>query len=373
MRNEWLAAGTASALAPVGGVPLIRLLRRVLLLVVLCAAWPAGALRAQTAAELIEQARQCDPTYVIGPGANRSKAMELYEKALTAGIEGQPRLDTLFRMGQLYGSILDRQKGESPNYHKAIGYYQQIVESCPPEEPMVLTAIGLISDHYGALNEFDAALTWAKRAVEYDTAKAQQHIQEIHRKVDSLAQVRYTPLERQAILEQKVRSTVLQDDLQRMQEARVAGVDRLARVAQFIDPLRTHGELRTIADKYAGTSVGDRASQRLQEAMDKDASFWAPSLATPRGPAPSLQPPASAPALPTREQNGMKSASGPSIEIIAGPNAPEPNTTEKPKAAVPLAKSPRAPPLGLPSACLAAAAGLLLLGWTARKMRTKTP
>ncbi|GEM_PF-1618498 len=342
-----------------------------LIAVLVLAITPAQA-GAQSATELIEQAGQHDATQSLGPGVDRQKALELYEKALAAGPDQQQRLQVLFRMAQLHGCIFDRKKGETPDLRKAINLYQEIVESYPPQEPMVMTAIGLISDHYMSLREFDAALTWARRAVEYDTSEAQKNINDIRRKEDSLANTQYAPDERREIIERAIRSASLVEDLQAMKAGRVAAVDRVARAAELMDPLRAHGELKAIADKYAGTPVGDRASRKFQEAMDRWASLWAPNFELPQDPEAAWQPASDAAIISNRNDTGAEVRPGPSIEIITGPGAPEPNTTTKPKTAVPLTESPRAPPIILLSACTVVAAGLIALGLAALRTRRKT-
>ncbi len=352
----------------------VTLIRRTLLPLIallLSASWPGRVARAETAAELIERARQYDSGYTIGPEASRQKAIELYGQALAAGPDNQQRLETLFRMAQLHGCIFDRQKGERPDFRRAISFYQQVVESCPPEDPRAITAMGLISDHYTSLGEFDVALTWAKRAVEYDTTRAEENIREVHRKVDSLAATEYTPAERREIMERAVHNAAFQEDLTRMKAARVAAVDRVACVAEQVDPLRAHGELRAIADKYAGTPVGDRAAQRLQEVMDKQLDLWAPTLGQPQD-SPATWRSASDTAISPNIPRGLEATPHPSIEITGGPEPPEPNATAKPQGAVGPTESPRAPPLVLLSACLAVAAGLAVAGLAALRIRRRT-
>jgi hypothetical protein len=345
----------------------IRTLATLALLVeVVC---PLNRASAQSTGELIEQAHQYDAAYVIGPQVDRQKALALYEKALTAGPDQQQRLQTLFRMAQLHGCIFDLRKGERPDFPAAISLYQQIVESYPPEEPLVMKATGLISDHYATLRRFDAALTWAKRTVEYDTTQAEKHINDIHQRQVSLATTKYSPDERREIMEQAARVAPLQDDLQRMKAGRVAAVDRVAYTARMLDPVREHGELRALADRYSGTPIGDRAIQRLGEAMDKQRDLWGPSMSMelPPDPSPTLQPASDTPLLLTRDQQGMEVPPGPGVKTTTGSKTPPPNTTETPKQAIPLTESPRAPPLLLVFTCLVVAAGLAAL-----RIRRKT-
>jgi tetratricopeptide (TPR) repeat protein len=342
-------------------------------LVLWLAAGPLGSAHAQTAAELVEQARQWDPGYAASAAVDRQKALQLYEKALTAQPDPAQRLDCLFRMAQLHGCIFDRRKGEQPDLHKAIGLYQQIVEAYSSDEPQVVTAMGLISDHYMTLRQFDAALLWANRTVDYDTAKAQQRLQEIYRREASLAGTTYSPEERRAIMEQAVRSGPLRENLQRMETRRVAAVDRVARAALQLDPVRAYGELRAIADRYAGTPVGDRATERLQEIMDRQADLWAPNLTLPQGSASTLQSEGQTPLLLPPDQQGMDMSPGAGSPADTGRQAPPPNTSTRPKRPTPLAESPRAPPWVRWFVCLSLAAGLALVaGLAARRTRGKT-
>jgi hypothetical protein len=370
MHKDWLAATSASVVTADRKVPRLRLPGRALLLAVSLLAGPVSTLRAEGVTELIEQARQCDPSYTIGPQVSRSQAMELYEKALTAGItDPRQQLDVLFRMGQLSGSILDRAQGEKPNFRKAIGFYQRIVESYPPEEPMVITAMGLISDHYTSLREPEAALAWAQRTLAQDSARIQGAIKTIEQQLDSLAQRQYTPAERRAILDQRRRRVALQDSVRRIEKDRVTAVDRIAHASELIDPLRAYGELQRIADKYSGTPVGDRALQRLRENMDRSPELWAPRVGPPPSPAAAWRPASGAAVLLTRDYNEVEAPSRPSLETPTGPSSPEPGTTEEPRAAVPLTESPRAPPLALLAAGIVAAASLIIFGLAARRMR----
>ena len=71
-------------------------------------------------------------------------------------------------MAQLYGSAYELQKGERPDFHKAIELYEEIIDSYPADEPLVLKAMVSIGDHYVSLWRFESALEWFKRPLEYD-------------------------------------------------------------------------------------------------------------------------------------------------------------------------------------------------------------
>jgi tetratricopeptide (TPR) repeat protein len=324
-----------------------------------------------TAAELIEQAHQYDGRYNATEQANQQKAISLYAEALEAKPDSSQRLHILYRMAQLNGCIYNRQKGERPDYRKAIELYKEIVESYPPEEPLVLKAMGFISDHYTSLREFEAALRWAKRALEYDTTKVEEKIADIQRKLESLKDVRYAPDERQAIIEEALlRRPVLRENLEKVKRDRVIAVDRIAHSAELIDPLRAHGELRSIVQKYGGTPIGRRAAQRLQENMDRWPDLWVPDDQLPGdhsesslqvGPGNASALGQGAEGLGPRPDGGLRAATGP---LSQGGQR-----NEKPNNDVLEDEQPRAPPLGTLSACIVGAVGLIIIGVAAPRMR----
>ncbi|MHC4705179.1 MAG: hypothetical protein ACYTFQ_31905 [Planctomycetota bacterium] len=87
----------------------------------------------QTASELIEHAHKYDNMYVSSSDASQQKALEFYQAALRAGPDDKQQLHILYRMAQLYGSAYEVQKGEKPDFRKAIQLNEQIIDSYPPE------------------------------------------------------------------------------------------------------------------------------------------------------------------------------------------------------------------------------------------------
>lgn len=200
----------------------------------------------KTAAEFINQAHKHDNMYASDSESDQQKALRFYESALAEGPDEKQRLHILYRMGQLYGSAYQLEKGEKPDFHKAISLYKKIVDSYPPEEPLVYKAMSSLCDHYTTLRDFETALGWSKKVLEYNTTE----------------QLESGGINRKSI-----------DRVRRYQ--RIA-VDQVAYTANHIDYLRTHGELRAIADKYYGTFIAERASELLAENMDKMPDLWSP-------------------------------------------------------------------------------------------------
>ncbi|MHC4212832.1 MAG: tetratricopeptide repeat protein, partial [Planctomycetota bacterium] len=136
----------------------------------------------QNVSELIEQAHKHDNMYTLGPEASQQKAVSLYEKALAAEPDEQQRLHILYRMAQLYGSSYQLEKGEKPDFPKAISIYKKIVESYTPQEPLVYKAMSSLCDHYTTLRQFKTALKWSKKILEYDTDQIDKQIGDLERK-----------------------------------------------------------------------------------------------------------------------------------------------------------------------------------------------
>lgn len=70
--------------------------------------------------DFIRQAHQYDNMYALGPQTSQQAALRLYEQALTTEPDDQQRLHILYRMAQLNGSAYQLEKGEKPDFHRAI-------------------------------------------------------------------------------------------------------------------------------------------------------------------------------------------------------------------------------------------------------------
>jgi tetratricopeptide (TPR) repeat protein len=122
----------------------------------------------EAAAKLIQEAHKHDNMYTLGPSASQQEALKHYQSALDAEPDDKQRLHILYRMGQLYGTCYQLEKGEKPDFRKAIELYKRIIDSYLPEEPLVHKSMISIGDHYTALWELEKALEWHKKVLEYD-------------------------------------------------------------------------------------------------------------------------------------------------------------------------------------------------------------
>ncbi len=311
---------------------------------------------AKTASEFIAQAHNHDNMYILGPEASQQKAISLYNSALTTEPDEKQRLHILYRMAQLYGSSYDLSKGEKPNFHKAIGFYEEIVESYPSEEPLVYKAMSSICDHYTTLREFENAVKWAKKTLEYDTSQMAEQLKAIAQQEHSFERAshdsEFDPLsakERLEAREQVKQGRLLKKALAKIKRYQGIAVDQVAYSANLIDPLRAHGELRAITEKYDGTFIADRAHERLVENMDKMPDLWAPQNDEPFAPSDSaLQAVVSSPAAHTNSQKhkGIKTQTNTIPEATEKQCLVEPNSTDIPQNDKHVAKEPRAPPRG---------------------------
>jgi tetratricopeptide (TPR) repeat protein len=215
-------------------------------------------------AELIRQAHKHDNMYTLGPEASQQKALSFYQSALAAEPDKKQRLHILYRMAQLNGSAYQLEKGEKPDFQEAIKLYKEIINSYPPDEPLVYKAMSSISSHYTTLREFETAIDWSKKALEYDTEKMARKLETIEKLIESLEQHgdSMTFQERYQAAEQieqaySLRKTVdthgqargtlpfgLLDKIRRYQKI---AVDQVAYTTNIIDPTAAIGELGGIA------------------------------------------------------------------------------------------------------------------------------
>jgi hypothetical protein len=144
--------------------------------------------------------------------------------------------------------------------------------------------------------------------------------------------------------------------------------------ASRIDPLRAHGELKGLIEKYPDSFIAQRAGQRLWENMAKMPQLWAPADDLPFSPAShTLRPASSAAPGVTKTELSVKTQAINVADLI-GTNSPlEPNTTEPPQKDKHTARQTRAPPLSFLSVSIIGAAGLVILALALliiRKRRT---
>ncbi|MHC4084998.1 MAG: tetratricopeptide repeat protein, partial [Planctomycetota bacterium] len=214
-------------------------------------------------AELIAQAHKHDNMYTLGPEASQQEALNLYQSALAAEPDRKQRLHILYRMAQLNGSAYQLEKGEKPNFQEAIRLYKEIINSCPPDEPLVYKAMSSISDHYTTLREFESAIEWLE-AIEKLRENFEQH-------GDSMTAQQQQQAEKQILQAYSLRKAL--DKIKRYQ---VIAVDQVAYSANIIDPSIAIGELGSIAQKYSGTFIADRATGHIRETTARMMEYLEP-------------------------------------------------------------------------------------------------
>ncbi|MHC5059958.1 MAG: FecR domain-containing protein [Planctomycetota bacterium] len=300
----------------------------------------------KTAAELIEQAHKHDTAYTLGDSANRQKALSLYNSALEYEPDEKQRLHILHRMAQLYGTAYRKDKGEKPNYRRAMELYKEIIDSYPPDEPKVIEAMLWTGGHHTTLREVESAIKSFKKALDIDTDEMKERMESLQENG------------------QEEEAASLQKNLDSIKHYQEIGVDHIDYAANRIGYLYAHGELRAIVDKHHGTFIGDRAHDRLVENMNKMPSLWAPTNDEPFSqPESTLQAAFPAPAAHTESQKhkGIKTQTDTIPEATKKHYTVEPNITEIPQKDKHIAREPRAPPLSYLSKCLIGAASLIIL------------
>lgn len=337
----------------------------------------------KTADELIKQAHAHDNMYTLGPSASQQKALSFYNSALAAEPDEKQRLHILYRMAQLYGSSYDLSKGEKPNFRKAIELNQEIVKSYPPKEPLVYKAASSICDHYTTLEEFESAVKWAKKVLEYDTSQMAEQIRTIEQQKHAFerapgdSEIASLSIEKQVEFAKQMKQVhILKKALAKMERYQEIAVDQLTYSAELIHPLWAEGELRGVIKRYPDTFISDRAKQHLQKITDKTAKYLEIDLDL-SGPfgtdTPALQ--SSTPA-PVAFNQGQKNK-GIQLQLDITPKETKSHGSIESNAAEILqkdkyvAKEPRAPPLSYLSKCLIGAAVLIILVLAARLIKKK--
>ena len=198
---------------------------------------------AKTADELIAQAHKHDNMYTLGPQASQQRALAYYREALAAEPDDKQRLHILHRMAQLYGSAYQLEKGEKPDFLKAISLYTIIVESYPPNEPLVFDAMFSIGDHYATLWQFTDAIEWFKRPLEYD-------LSDMEKSLETLRESR-----------KRQEAAMLEATIQKIKKYQEIALRQVVYAAEHIHPQLRTLVLRSLADKYPGTAAAEQAQR----------------------------------------------------------------------------------------------------------------
>ncbi len=314
-------------------------------------------------AELIEQAHTHDNMYTLGPEASQQKALSLYQAALAAEPDKKQRLHILYRMAQLNGSAYQLEKGEKPDFQEAIKLYKEIINSYPPDEPLVYMAMNSISSHYTTLREFETAIEWSKKALEYDTSKIARQLEAIEKLKETVEQHGDSMTARQQHLsaEQIEQVHSLRKALDKIRRYQEIAVDQVAYTAGVIDPTVAVGELGSIAQKYAGTFIADRAAVHIRETTARMTEYLEPSNEKfPIPPGSTLHANISTPIALSQTSKGVLIQSDVIPEATENRHFTEPNITEIPQKEKYVSRKPRAPPGNYLLKCIIGAAGLIV-------------
>ena len=256
-----------------------------LTIVLMSAVSPSKAQSRNTAVDIINEAHNYDISYTSGSTTNRQRALSLYSSALEAEPDDGQRLHILYRMAQLNGTNYRLDRGEKPDFHKAIELYKEIIDLYPPEEPLVHQAAILISSHYTSLGEFIKALEWSKKVFEFDTTNMAEQIYALKQETKAYeldpsesGSVRLTREERNNFKTQYRKLRNLKNNLAKIQRFQEIAVRQLAFCAGSIDPLIAHGELRSLTKEHYDGPIAEEATRLLAMNMDEMADLWAPPL-----------------------------------------------------------------------------------------------
>ncbi len=334
----------------------------------------------ESVSKLIQEAHKHDNMYTLGPSASQQEALKNYQSALGAEPDDKQRLHILYRMGQLYGSCYQLEKGEKPDFRKAIELYKQIIDSYHPEEPLVYKSMISIGDHYTSLWEFEKALEWHKKGLEYDTGVMAEELNTLKKK--EIPRFEFTPdgprserLTKEQLLELRKdhkRAKLLEKSLKEIRRYQEVAVDQVAYSASFIDPFRAHGELRVIIEQHRGTFIAERAVKRFKENMDRLPELWAPqdddSMPFNNS---SIQANTSSPSALTESYKAVNVNSDNRQQVTRHGSAIDPNTVEKSQRDKHAANEPRAPPVSYLLKLSITVAGLLFVVVAAVLIRNK--
>jgi tetratricopeptide (TPR) repeat protein len=337
-------------------------------LVIWLVAAPADAVRAEAAAELIEQARQYDCGYTASPEASQRKALDIYRQALAANPDPPQRLQILFRMAQLQSCAYRVQNGEAPNYPQALRLYEEIVATYSSQEPLVLQATTAVADCLISLRRFDEALPWSRRALQANTKALEDQIKALEEPADREGRAAHTAGRDEPGLD----SETLRRRLRQMRQTQCAAVDQIAYAAEQTSFLWAEGQLKSIEEQYAGTPVARRARALLDRNADRVSDALAPSRHIPLAPeAPMLQSPvAGVSVTPGSDEASLSGSLATEPPATAGP-APAPGQTGSTHREPMASRAPRGPPRTRVGYIVTGAAGLLIAVLAARWFLTR--
>jgi tetratricopeptide (TPR) repeat protein len=210
---------------------------------ILLACCPPAVWGSDRAGDLIQEARQHDGLYNLGPQVSPDRAISLYHQALQVDPSDEQRLHILYRLSQLYGYA------ERPDRHAtAIALNERILHEFPTDELAVLRAMNSLAENYRALGQNGKALEWARRMIDYHAgANEGPGSPSATGQADSPADYPSRQGARQ------------------IRQYREVAVEKVAFLGNCVDHLVGEAELRHIVAEHPGTYLAEKAQQLLEE------------------------------------------------------------------------------------------------------------
>ncbi len=195
------------------------------------------------AGDLIQQARQHDGMYNLGPQVGPDRAISLYHEALKVDPNDRQKLHILSRLAQLYAY------SERPDRHAtAIELNEQILKEFSTDELAVLRAMNSLAQNYRALGQNMKALEWAKRMINHNADPNQT----------ARSRSATGPADTPPDYPSRQRA-------QQIRQYKEVALDKIAFLGNLVDPLVAEAELRRIISEHPGTYLAEKASQLLGE------------------------------------------------------------------------------------------------------------
>ncbi len=209
--------------------------------------------RTKAAADLVDQARQCDPLYGPRDKVDRSKAVDLYVKAIAAQPGADVNAALANRVGQMLAFNSDPAKGIRTEPGKAGLWWKRCAELAPPRDLLAGQAHMGVGSAVMMAGRFKDAMAAYREVVAFDPELVEVPTWRTMPGMRGPGSV-----ERLKAIRKSLRDSAI--------KLRATGVDRLFHAA-----LRAHGlrqalaEMRRIMATYPDAPVADAARKVLQK------------------------------------------------------------------------------------------------------------
>ena len=201
----------------------------------------------EQAANLVKQARIHDPNWAKQENRDIRKAIALYEKAIAAQPGAKINAMIANRIGQLYGFTEDPTRGVKPDPAKAAQWWARTIEYS--ESTQLIWAQAHIGSASAGVMQRDGmtAITHYQTILDVDPKTVQPRNWQVIR----------APINSRNYLDLVARE---QD---RYKGAQIKAVEKIHYVLSRRDKAAALREMQRIAEKYAGSHIGDKAQEVL--------------------------------------------------------------------------------------------------------------